>query len=291
MRVGLFPGQGVPAATVLDALSTDDPLVTGAAGMLGYDLRRRVEIAARRKGATLPTVVAQPAIFVAGVSSWRRAGDERRSVDFLAGHSLGEYTALVCGESMGFEDALSVVQARAEAMEAAARSSPGGMAAVLGLDLDDVEAIARRAGAVVANDNSPGQVVLSGTDAALSEAAGLVRAAGARSVLLEVAGPFHTDAMAPAVARVEDALERVEVHDPRTPVVSNVTARPYRSTDDIRRLLVQQVTHRVRFRESAEWLWSQGVRDFDDFGPGRVAAGLVQKTFRTLESSEVSVHA
>jgi [acyl-carrier-protein] S-malonyltransferase len=291
LRVGLFPGQGVPALKVLNALSADDPLVATASEVVGFDVRRRVEIAARRKGASLPTVVAQPAIFVAGVSSLHRARDGQPTFDFLAGHSLGEYTALVAGGALDFEDALALVKARAEAMETAARSSPGAMAAVLGLDLAEVESIAGRAGAMVANDNAPGQVVVSGTEDALARTAALVRAAGARSVLLEVAGPFHTGSMAPASSALSDALDRVHVRMPSTPVVSNVTAKPYGSAEEIKELLIRQPTERVRFRESLEWVWGRGAREFHDLGPGTVVANLAQKTFRALEKSEVSIHA
>jgi [acyl-carrier-protein] S-malonyltransferase len=283
MRLGLFPGQGIPAQTVLEALAGEHELLATADEILGYDLRKRVEIAARRKGATLPTLVAQPAIFVAGVMALKSADPEGRGFDCLAGHSLGEYTALVAAGALGYEDGLRAVKVRAQAMEAASRSAPGGMAAVLGLDLDAVENIARSSGVMVANDNAPGQVVVAGSEERLPEAAALVRAAGARSVLLEVAGPFHTPAMASAAPALLDVLERIEVRPPRVPVVSNVTARPHGAPEAIKKLLVEQLTEPVRFRESLEWLWQKGARDFEDVGPGRVVAGLAQRTFRSLE--------
>jgi [acyl-carrier-protein] S-malonyltransferase len=291
MKVGLFPGQGIAAERVLGALTPGDPFVASASEVLGYDLRRKVDIAGRRKGAKLPTALAQPAIFVASIASWRRASEEGRRVDFLAGHSLGEYAALVAGESISFEQGLRAVAARGEAMQAAARATPGGMTAVLGLDLESVEDIARRSGVSVANDNAPGQVVVSGPEGALAEAAVLARSEGGRAVLLDVAGPFHTGAMAPAQAVLRDALDHVDVRSPGLPVVSNVSARPYRAPGEIRALLVSQLTDRVRFRESLLWLWRNGVRDFVDFGPGSVVGGIAQRTFRDQQASEVAVNA
>ncbi len=290
-KVALFPGQGIPAGAVHGALPKDAPELAVARSVLGYDLRRRVEIAARRKGATLPTAVAQPAIFVAGIISLRMAGTQGTGHGYAAGHSLGEYTALVAAGALSFQDGLRTVGTRAEAMEAAGKAFPGTMAAVIGLDLATAEDIARRSGVEVANDNAPGQVVLAGPEEALAEAAGLVRAEGARSVLLQISGPFHTSGMAPAEGALRHALEDVEIEPPRVPVISNVTARPYGDVKEIRELLVAQLTSRVRFRESLEWLYAQGVRRFDDIGPGKVVEGLAQRTFRALETVEVPANA
>jgi [acyl-carrier-protein] S-malonyltransferase len=288
---GLFPGQGLPAKAVLQALPERGERLETAREVLGYDLRRKVEIAARRDGATLPTLIAQPAIVVAGIVALRRAEESGRSWDYFAGHSLGEYTALVAGSSLSFEEALVLVRARAEAMEEAGKAVPGGMAAVLGLDFDVVADIAARSGAVIANDNSPGQVVLSGSEEDLARAAGMVRSAGARSVLLEVSGPFHSLAMAPAARPLADALDRVDVRASKVPVISNVTARPYEGPGEIRAGLVEQLTHTVRFRESLEWLLDQGVEDFDDLGPGQIVAGLAARTSRSLSKRGVAAHA
>ncbi len=289
MKAGLWPGQGIPARTVLEGLPAGHGLLRGAREILGYDLRRRVEIAGRRKGALLPTALAQPAIFVAGIISWRDRGDT--GCTWLAGHSVGEYAALVAGSAMSFEDALRVVRVRADAMEAASRSADTGMAAVLGLSLEQVAAIAGRAGVVVANDNAPGQVVVAGAQSALTEAATLVRAARGRSILLETAGAFHTDVMASAEAPLRRALRDAEIREPATPVISNVTAHPYNGVEEIRDLLGRQLTSRVRFRESLEWMWAEGARESEDFGPGQVAAGMAARTFKSLESSEVAVNA
>jgi malonyl CoA-acyl carrier protein transacylase len=288
-RVALFPGQGIPARTVLESLPEDHEFMGRAEKILGYELRKRVEIAARRKGAVIPTALAQPAIFVASLIGYERAVEAGERFDAIAGHSLGEYPALVAGEAMSFEAALSVVQVRGDAMDKAARITPGGMIAVLGLGEDDVERIRVTADLSVANDNAPGQVVLSGPEEQLSVAAGLAKSLGGRSVLLQVQGPFHTSAMAPAGKELEAALDRVDVRSPRLPVVSNVTARPYKAPGEIRKLLVRQLVLPVRFRECLEWVWSRGVRDYMDVGPGDVAAGLAHRTFRNLKRNEEAV--
>jgi malonyl CoA-acyl carrier protein transacylase len=288
-RVALFPGQGIPARTVLESLPEGHELIGRAEEILGYELRKRVEIAARRKGAVIPTALAQPAIFVASLIGYERTVEAGERFDAIAGHSLGEYPALVAGEAISFEAALSVVQVRGDAMEKAARIAPGGMIAVLGMGEDDVERIRMTADLSVANDNAPGQVVLSGPEERLTVAAGLAKSLGGRSVLLQVQGPFHTSAMAPAVKELEAALDRVTVRSPRLPVMSNVTARPYKAPGEIRKLLVRQLVHRVRFRECLEWVWSRGVRDYVDVGPGDVAAGLANRTFSNLKRNEEAV--
>lgn len=288
MRAGLFPGQGIPAATVLEGLPEDDSLITEAQMTLGYPLRRRVKITARRKGALLATELAQPAIFVASVRSWR---DADAHFDFYAGHSLGEYSALVAGGALSFTDALKIVSVRGEAMNAASKNAPGSMVAVLGMGVDAAAAIAERAGVQVANDNAPDQVVLAGPEEGLEKAATLVSEAGARSVLLEVSGPFHTEGVAAAADDLRQVLTSVDVGQPEVPVISNVTGRPYGSPDEIKELLVTQLTHPVRWRESVEFLWSQGARDFVDFGPGKVVAGLATRITRNLKEKEVPVGA
>lgn len=286
MRAGLFPGQGVPAARVLEALPENDEFVERAQVVLGFPLRRRVAVSARREGARLPTVVAQPAIFVAGM---RTFFERDESCDFYAGHSLGEYAALVAAGALSFEDALRIVRVRAEAMQSAARRSPGGMAAVIGLGRDDVEQIAIATGTTIANDNAPDQIVIAGREDALSEAARRATAAGGRCVLLEVAGPFHTGAVAAAAGPLRSALEQVEIRAPAVPVISNVTARPYRSPEEIRTLLLRQLTNEVRWRETVLYLRDAGVDDFVDFGPGRVVGQLVQRTLRLSREARAGV--
>ncbi|MGH2694274.1 MAG: ACP S-malonyltransferase, partial [Actinomycetota bacterium] len=231
----------------------------------------------------LSTRIAQPAIFIGSVARGRAEG-----ADFLLGHSLGEYAALVLGGAIGEADGLKLVCTRAEAMHEATRETTGGMVAILGLDREKVERIAARCEVRVANDNAPGQVVVSGIERGLAEASSLARVAGGRAVRLTVAGAFHTPAVASAAPPLRDALDSIEVCTPDVPVISNVTARPYGAPDEIRRLLVEQLTAPVRFREALEWLWGRGVRRYLDLGPGQVAAGLARRTFESLASKEAA---
>jgi len=283
MKVGLFPGQGIDKAGVLAALPEDHVRLREARRLLGYDLRRAVE----RSGRTIPTRIAQPAILTAGVIAFEGAVAEGDRFEWLAGHSLGEYTALVAAQAISFPQGLRLVAARGEAMKRAANRSEGGMVAVLRLDLDTVEAIARTNDVVVANDNTADQVVLSGDERGLAGAARDVSANGGRVVRLPVEGAFHGPAMDPAVDALDDALTHVMVRQPRIPVVSNVTERPYRAPGEVRKMLLRQLTGRVRFRGSMEWLRDQGVDEYRDLGPGRVVEGLARSVFGTREVARV----
>lgn len=283
MRLGLFPGQGVPVRKVLAALPADHPTVNQASDILCYDLRKRVEQVARRERSVMPTSLAQPAIFTASVLGWREHDGE--PFDAFLGHSVGEYAALVAGGSMSFDQALCVVQVRGEAMQKAALEVDGGMVAIIDLGLSDVEEIAAQSGALVANDNSPVQVVLAGDEQALVEAAALARPRGGRAVRLDVTGPFHTPQVAVAGPPLRDALEHISIRSPRVPVVSNVSAEPYRAPGEIRKLLIDQLTSRVRFREALEGLWRSGVTDYHDLGPGQIVAGLASRTFGALRET------
>lgn len=273
MRAALFPGQGVDAAAVLEGLE-GAPLAGLANELTGTDLAAAVARCAARTRPVLPTAVAQPALLVAGLAAHERAVAANGPFDLYAGHSVGEYTALAAAGAVTHEDALRLVCVRGRAMRDAARAAGGGMAAVKGVGIAELEALCERAGAVVANDNSPVQLVVSGPDEALAEVARLVRELGGRCLLLAVEGAFHSPAMASAADALRDALERVDLRMPAARVVANVTARPYRAPGEIRSLLVRQLTARVRFRESMEWLAASGATAFVDLGPGRVAGKL-----------------
>lgn len=278
MRAALFPGQGIDARSLLGALGDGDPRVVQAADLLGYDPVGAIERMARQSRTVLPTELAQPAIYVASVAAHERAVAENERFDVFLGHSLGEYAALTAGGAISFAHGVRLVAARGEAMAEAAARRSGGMAAVLGLDIDVVERIADANGVVVANDNSPVQAVVSGDEAGLARVARAARAAGARCVRLDVEGAFHSDAMEPAAAALSEALVHTDVRSPRSPVISNRTARPYRAPGEIRKLLSEQLTHRVRFRESVEHAVACGVTDFVDLGPGRVVGRLARQT-------------
>jgi [acyl-carrier-protein] S-malonyltransferase len=288
LRVGLFPGQGIDGRSVAAGLAGADELLDKAAKALGFDVGASVFRLTRNGNGSLPTSIAQPAIVIAGLASWNRSVSEGLSVSFLAGHSLGEYTALIASKALRFRDGMRVLGIRAGAMQRAERRVSGGMVAVLKLDSATVEGIADEHGVDIANDNAPGQTVLSGPEEKLARAAAAARKAGGRSMLLAISGPFHSRHMFGAAAALEEALDKVVVRAPLIPVLSNVSAQPYRAPGEIRRLLVKQMTGRVRFREEMEWLWARGVREYQDFGPGEVVSGLARRTFARCAETGVA---
>lgn len=272
----MFPGQGVAAPQVAEALASGGKLVEKAEEILEFPLRRDVNQIARRSKAVLPTRLAQPAIVVASLARWITRSD-RDSFSMLTGHSLGQITALVAGEAVSLRRGLRLVTERARLMEQAALAEPGGMMAVLGVDVGTAEEMARRAGACVANDNAPGQLVLSGPDQALAGAAAAARGAGGRAVRLQVSGPFHSRAMAKVEEEFREVVMMTEIRSPRIQLISDMTARPMAAPGEIRKRLVEQLTGRVRWTDCIDTAVAAGATDFLDVGPGEVLAGLVKR--------------
>ena len=222
----------------------------------------------------------QPAIFVHSLAAAELLGAD--SADMAAGHSLGEYSALVYAGALTFDEGLRLVRLRGELMQRAGEEYPGTMAAVIGLLPDvvnDVCTAAGHAGVVqAANFNSPGQVVISGSIEGVRTAMDMARQRGAKLVKeLQVSGAFHSPLMSSAREGLKAALEQTEIRDARSPVFANVTARPVRSSSDIRDLLVQQLTSPVRWEESVQRMAAAGAREFVEVGPGKVLQGLVKR--------------
>ncbi len=235
----------------------------------------------------------QPALVAAGAAAYAaylEAGGQ--SPACAAGHSLGEYTALVAAGSLGVADAVRLVRARGTYMQEAVPEGQGAMAAILKVEASAVEqALASAPGGVVevANFNAPGQTVISGDAAAVEAASALLKEQGARAVPLKVSAPFHCRLMAPAAERLAADLERVSFGEPSFPVVANVTARPLSSASDAPRLLAEQVTGSVRWVETVRWLAANagdGAR-FLEFGSGDVLTGLVRRTLAGAEAAAV----
>lgn len=287
-RAVLFPGRAVPAAALDAALRSAPDVARAAARVVGFDLARKTRAAARSATGRLPAYVEQPAVVAASLASWR---ERSRPCDFLAGHGVGELSALAAAGALAFEDAVELAAVRGEALCAAARAATGTTTAVLGLDPAAVADVARRAGVHVAHDDAPGRAVLAGPEAGVARAAALVTAAGGRAVLLDGSGALHTPAMADVAGALAAALERVDVREPSTPVVSTGAARPFESPDDVRALLAAGVAATVRFRDAIEWLWDRGVRALDDAGPGAFVAPLAHQTFTSLRQKEVEARA
>jgi [acyl-carrier-protein] S-malonyltransferase len=282
-KIALFPGQGIAAPVVRDALAAAPQVRDEAGEALGVDLAARLEEAARMDH-TPPTTLMQPAIFAASIALWRST--PRSDFSFAAGHSLGEYAALVAAGALTFSDAIGVLRVRSQAMEDVSKTSPGGMGAVLRLELQQVKDIVDQAGVGIANNNAPGQIVVSGPTDGLAATQKLTEELGGKYVPLEIVGPFHTDAVAPAGPPVRAALDAIEIREPQMPVISNATGEPFEGVEDIKRLLVLNLTVGVRWRESLEWAWEQGVRTFEDIGPGQVVGKLARQNFGAFERSE-----
>jgi [acyl-carrier-protein] S-malonyltransferase len=227
----------------------------------------------------------QPAILVHSLAVLTVMGDKLPPFDFAAGHSLGEYGALAVAGAMSFEDAVRAVARRATLMEEACQRNPGTMAAVMGLDADTTERICSEAsdqGVVIpANFNSAVQIAVSGHIVSVEKAVQLAREQGAkRAVMLEVGGAFHSPLMASAKEGMEAYLREITVKAPAKPVVANVTARPVDGGDDIRRLLVEQITSPVRWAQTMQYLADQGVTRVIEVGPGKVLSSLAKRDMR-----------
>jgi [acyl-carrier-protein] S-malonyltransferase len=235
------------------------------------------------------TANAQPALMAVSLAAVRvleaHAGlDIARDAKFVAGHSLGEYSALAAAGALTIADTARLLRLRGQAMQAAVPVGEGAMAALLGVELDAAREIAEAAAAAegkvcqVANDNGGGQIVVSGTKSAVDRAIVIAKERGIkRAVLLPVSAPFHCALMQPAADAMREALSTTTIRPPRAPVVANVTARPVTEPEDIRRLLVEQVTGTVRWRESVGFIAAQGVSKFVECGAGKVLTGLLKR--------------
>lgn len=287
----IFPGQGSQYVGMGKALAENFPIAAEtfaqANDALGFDLRRLCFEGPEEQ--LKLTANTQPAILTVSVAALRVLRQELGwGADYVAGHSLGEYSALVAAGGMGFADAVRIVRLRGQYMQEAVPVGEGGMAAVLGLGPQEVEELCHRAanGEVLApaNFNSPGQIVISGHMRAIERAIALAPQMGAkRAIPLAVSAPFHSPLMVPAGERLRLALEGVEIGDLSIPVVTNVEAEPNMDKGRVRELLVRQVSSPVRWEESVRRMVSLGVERFLEIGPGKVLAALVRRIDGTKE--------
>jgi [acyl-carrier-protein] S-malonyltransferase len=297
-----FPGQGSQAVGMGKELADAFP-----------EARRVFEEVDEALGQSLSTVMwqgpeealtltsnAQPALMAVSIAALRvleaRGVLVKEKAAFVAGHSLGEYSALAAAGTFSLADTARLLRIRGNAMQAAVPVGEGAMAAIIGLEQEPVEAACAEAaqGGVcqVANDNGGGQLVISGTRAAVELAARLCTEKGAkRALMLPVSAPFHSALMAPAADAMREALAEVVKHAPAVPVVANVTVSPLTDPDDIAARLVEQVTGRVRWRETVEWFGRNGVTTLYEIGAGKVLSGLARRIDRNIATANVGTPA
>jgi [acyl-carrier-protein] S-malonyltransferase len=296
-RAFVFPGQGSQAVGMGQALAEAFPAARELFEEVDEALKQRLFKLMREGPESELTLTenAQPALMAVSLAAVRvleremgcRLSDKAA---FVAGHSLGEYSALAAGGAFQVADAARLLKRRGRAMQKAVPVGEGAMAALIGADLEQAEAIAKEAAqgevCAPANDNAPGQVVVSGHKAAVERAVALAAGRGIkRSVMLPVSAPFHCALMKPAADEMAEALVEAKILPPAVPVVANVTAAPVKDPETIRRLLVEQVTGLVRWRESVLAMKMAGVDTIVELGAGKVLSGLVKRIDRDIGAS------
>lgn len=294
-----FPGQGSQAVGMGKALADTSvaarQVFAEVDDALGQSLSQLIwEGPADALTLTANTQPALMAVSLAAVAAMKEAGiNVADAAGFVAGHSLGEYSALAAAGSLSIADAARLLRIRGDAMQNAVPVGEGAMAAILGLELEQVEQLAGEASSAgvcdVANDNGPGQVVVSGAKEAVEKAAVLAKELGARrALMLPVSAPFHCSLMQPAADRMAEALADVTLNAPCVPLIANVLAAPVSDADAIRTHLVAQVTGRVRWRESVLWMSENGVDSAFEIGAGKVLTGLIKRIAPGIAASSIS---
>ncbi|MEF2965266.1 ACP S-malonyltransferase [Paenibacillus sp. M1] len=292
----VFPGQGSQTVgmgkDIYDSLPEARRLFEQADAVLGFPLTRLIFDGPESE--LKQTANTQPALLTTSVALYEAFAAKGFKPDYVAGHSLGEYSALTAAGALSFEDAVATVRARGEFMEQAVPGGQGAMAAVLGGERNALaglcEDIAKGGDAVeLANINCPGQIVVSGSKEGVAKVGERVKEIGAkRAIPLEVSGPFHSSLMTSAAERLEDKLASVTIQDAAIPVVANVTAHPVQEAAEISALLVKQVYSPVLWEDTVTWLIAQGVDTFVEFGPGSVLTGLIKKIDKSVRTFNVS---
>lgn len=291
----LFPGQGSQTVGMAQELAQNFE-----------EARTIFETADQKLGVSLSSIIfegpeetlkrtenTQPALLTASIAVLEVFKKHGIHADYTAGHSLGEYTALVAAESLSFEDAVYAVRQRGLFMEEAVPAGVGAMSAILGMKQDELEEITKKVSETgnavqVANLNCPGQIVISGSAQGVADAASLAKESGAKAIPLQVSGPFHSSLMKPAAEKMQGVLDSIEIKDAQVPVLANVTAKPVKEASEIKDLLVQQIYSPVRWEETINELMSLGVDTFVEIGPGKVLSGLIKKVNRRANTIAVS---
>ncbi|WP_273282028.1 ACP S-malonyltransferase [Pseudooceanicola atlanticus] len=296
-RAFVFPGQGAQTIGMGKALADAYPAAKAVFDEVDEALGESLSglIWTGEQDDLTLTQNAQPALMATSLAAFRALEAEGISIDaasFVAGHSLGEYSALAATGTLSVGDAARLLRIRGRAMQEAVPVGVGAMAALLGLDFETAKAVAEEAAqgdvCQAANDNDPAQVVVSGHKAAVERAVEIAKGKGAkRAVLLPVSAPFHCALMEPAAKVMADALSDVTLSAPKVPVVANVRAEAVSDPDTIRELLIEQVTGSVRWRESVAWMSGQGVTEIWEIGAGKALSGMIRRIDRAIECRAV----
>jgi [acyl-carrier-protein] S-malonyltransferase len=286
----VFPGQGSQFVGMGRVLSENYLVGKGlferANKALGFDLKKLCLEGPEEE--LKKTAITQPAIFTVSAIAFDVLNEKGIRPLMLAGHSLGEYSALYAARAISFEDAVRVVNLRGQFMQEAVPMGAGGMAAIIGLPLEKIKAACDVAGAEPANINSPNQVVISGSKEAVAAASALCKEAGAKRVIeLQVSAPFHSSLMKPAQKRLAMELDKIEIKDAQIPVVSNVTAEHVKDAKAIKELLIKQVTSPVRWSESVQKMIGEGINYFLEVGPKTVLCGLIKNIDKNVSTANV----
>lgn len=277
----VFPGQGSQSVGMGKDLA--EKYLDRANAVLGFDLKQIV--LAGPEDELKKTAIQQPAIFAVSVAMYEQLAANNLRPNVVAGHSLGEYSALYAAGVISFEDGLKTVNLRGQFMQEAVPAGQGAMAALLGGDRTAIINICKEIGNVwPANFNSPGQIVISGTKEAVGKAAEKLKAAGVKKILpLAVSAPFHCPLMQPAADKLAEQLDKITFKDAVIPVYANVTAKPVTSGSEIKQLLVKQATAPVLWEDLIGNMVNDGVRSFIEVGPGKVLTGLISKIVPGIE--------
>lgn len=285
MKASVFPGQGAQFVGMgLDLYNSNDEakkLFDRANEILGFPITKVIFEGTEED--LKQTKVTQPAVFLHSYIS-AIISEEGVKADMMAGHSLGEFTALAVSGALSFEDALTLVSRRAQAMQRACELAPSTMAAILGLEDELVESLCANVApevVILANYNSPGQAVISGSVNGVNKVIELAKAAGAkRAIPLNVSGAFHSPFMESARIELEEAIKSVTFSMPSCPIYQNVDALPHTNTEEIRANLITQLTSPVRWTQSVRNMVADGATEFTEYGPGNVLQGLIRRIMK-----------
>ncbi len=289
MKAIIFPGQGSQKAGMASEFYSNFKIVKEifdrADEALKFSLKKIILDGSDED--LKKTEITQPAILITSISIFRVLKEEfdfdLSTIKYLAGHSLGEYSALVASGSLNLEDAVNLVHERGKLMQAAVPEGQGAMLAVMGLTVNELISYIRKINfksgvCEIANDNSPGQIILSGNKNTLIEFSNYLKDEKKRSIFLPVSAPFHCSLMKPAAEKLKLFLQKTDFKNPSLHLISNVTALPVKKDEDIKGLLYKQIFSQVRWRESVEFMIKNGINDFIEIGPGKVLSGLIKRT-------------